>query len=112
MFMLWAAGCNRREGIGLAKSYSRLEAVEKLVKDINACRCCTTRRSRIRVCRTRLPVSDRGIVNCIALPPPALAVYALYALGLTPLQYGPIDGLYQGAAALARLAGGVSAGHA
>jgi len=38
-----------------------------------------------------------------------LPLYALYALGLTPMQYGAIDGLYQGAAALARLAGGVMA---
>jgi MFS family permease len=38
-----------------------------------------------------------------------LPLYAVFALGLTPLQYGLIDGLYQGAAALARLAGGVLA---
>ncbi len=38
-----------------------------------------------------------------------LPLYVLYALGLTPLQYGVIDGVYQGAAALARLAGGVLA---
>jgi len=38
-----------------------------------------------------------------------LPLYALYALGLTPLQYGVIDGLYQGAAALSRLAGGMLA---
>ena len=38
-----------------------------------------------------------------------LPLYAVYALGLTPLQYGVIDGLYQGAAALARLVGGVLA---
>ena len=38
-----------------------------------------------------------------------LPLYAVYALGLTPLQYGVIDGVYQGAAALARLASGVLA---
>jgi len=38
-----------------------------------------------------------------------LPLYAVYALGLTPLQYGAIDGLYQGAAAVARLAGGLLA---
>jgi MFS family permease len=38
-----------------------------------------------------------------------LPLYAVVALGLTPLQYGIIDGLYQGAAAVARLAGGVLA---
>ena len=38
-----------------------------------------------------------------------LPLYVVFALGLTPLQFGVIDGLYQGAAALARLAGGVLA---
>ena len=38
-----------------------------------------------------------------------LPLYAVFALGLTPLQFGVIDGLYQGASALARLVGGVLA---
>jgi MFS family permease len=38
-----------------------------------------------------------------------LPIYLVFALRLTPLQYGFIDGLYQGAAALARLAGGLLA---
>ena len=38
-----------------------------------------------------------------------LPIYMVIALRLTPLQYGFIDGLYQGAAALARLAGGLMA---
>ena len=36
-----------------------------------------------------------------------LPIYAIVALGATPLQYGLIDGLYQGAAALVRVASGV-----
>ena len=38
-----------------------------------------------------------------------LPIYMVFALRLTPLQYGFIDGLYQGAAALARLGGGLLA---
>jgi MFS family permease len=38
-----------------------------------------------------------------------LPVYVVLAMGSTPLQYGVIDGIYQGASALARLAGGVAA---
>ncbi len=36
-----------------------------------------------------------------------LPIYAIVALGATPLQFGLIDGLYQGAAALVRVASGV-----
>jgi MFS family permease len=36
-----------------------------------------------------------------------LPIYAIVALGATPLQYGLIDGLYQGAAALVRVGSGV-----
>lgn len=38
-----------------------------------------------------------------------LPVYLVFALGLTPLQYGLVDGLYQGAAVAARLVGGLLA---
>lgn len=36
-----------------------------------------------------------------------LPVYLIFTLGLSPLQFGFVDGLYQGAAALAGLAGGL-----
>ncbi len=35
-----------------------------------------------------------------------LPLYLVYSLGFTPLQYGVVDGLYQGASALVRLASG------
>ncbi len=35
-----------------------------------------------------------------------LPIYLVFALGASPLQYGIVDGLYQGATALMRLAGG------
>lgn len=35
-----------------------------------------------------------------------LPIYLIYAVGLSPLQFGVVDGIYQGAAAVARLAGG------
>jgi MFS family permease len=35
-----------------------------------------------------------------------LPLYLVYSLGFTPLQYGLVDGLYQGASALVRLASG------
>jgi MFS family permease len=38
-----------------------------------------------------------------------LPIYLVFALGLTPLQFGIVDGLSQGAAALARLASGLIA---
>lgn len=38
-----------------------------------------------------------------------LPLYIIFALQLSPLQYGVIDGLYQGAAVLVRLAGGILA---
>jgi MFS family permease len=38
-----------------------------------------------------------------------LPIYLVFALGLTPLQFGFVDGLSQGAAALARLASGLIA---
>lgn len=38
-----------------------------------------------------------------------LPIYMVFALRLTPLQFGFIDGLYQGAAAFARLGGGLLA---
>lgn len=38
-----------------------------------------------------------------------LPLYLVYTLGLTPLQFGVVDGLHQGAAALVRVLGGVTA---
>jgi MFS family permease len=35
-----------------------------------------------------------------------LPIYLIYSIGLSPLQFGVVDGIYQGAAAVARLAGG------
>jgi MFS family permease len=38
-----------------------------------------------------------------------LPIYAVFALGASPLQYGLLDGLYQGAAGIVRIASGVVA---
>ena len=38
-----------------------------------------------------------------------LPIYLVFALGASPLQYGVVDGVYQGATALARRAGGFAA---
>jgi MFS family permease len=38
-----------------------------------------------------------------------LPLYAIFVVGLTPLQFGILDGIYQGASALLRLVGGVAA---
>jgi MFS family permease len=38
-----------------------------------------------------------------------LPLYLVYTLGLTPFQFGIVDGLYQGAAALVRIGGGFAA---
>jgi MFS family permease len=38
-----------------------------------------------------------------------LPLYIIYGLHLSPLQFGVVDGIYQGAAALVRLAGGILA---
>lgn len=38
-----------------------------------------------------------------------LPLYLVFALGMAPLQFGIIDGLYQGASALVRLAAGITA---
>ena len=38
-----------------------------------------------------------------------LPIYIVFALGATPLQFGIIDGIYQGATALMRLLAGVAA---
>ena len=38
-----------------------------------------------------------------------LPLYLVYSLGLSPLQFGVVDGLYQGTAALVRVASGVTA---
>ena len=38
-----------------------------------------------------------------------LPIYAVFALGASPLQYGVIDGLYQGAAGIVRVASGIVA---
>jgi MFS family permease len=38
-----------------------------------------------------------------------LPLYLIYSLGLSPVQFGVIDGVYQGSAAIVRLAGGVVA---
>src|SRR5918992_1292236 len=38
-----------------------------------------------------------------------LPVYLMFELGATPLQYGAVDGIYQGASAIVRLGSGVVA---
>ena len=38
-----------------------------------------------------------------------LPLYLIYGLGLSPLQFGVVDGLYQGVAAFVRVGGGLAA---
>jgi MFS family permease len=66
----------------------------------------------------RLPVSRTvvllGVVSLLTdvsaeMVSTILPLYLVYTLGFTPLQYGVVDGLYQGAASLVRLGSGFGA---
>jgi MFS family permease len=64
---------------------------------------------RVRVSRNVLLLGLVSLLTDISseMISTVLPIYAIVALGATPLQYGLIDGLYQGAAALVRVASGV-----
>jgi MFS family permease len=68
----------------------------------------TSRRRRSRVSRTVLLLGICSLLTDISseMVATVLPLYLVTTLGFTPLQYGIVDGLYQGAAALVRFAGG------
>jgi MFS family permease len=65
-------------------------------------------RSRIRVSRTVVLLGLTSLFTDLSSEMVAaiLPLYFVYSLGLTPLQFGILDGLYQGASALVRVASG------
>ncbi len=67
-----------------------------------------SRRIQPRVSRTVLLLGICSLLTDISseMVTAVLPLYLLTVIQLTPLQFGVIDGLYQGAAALVRLAGG------
>jgi MFS family permease len=69
----------------------------------------TTGTRRVRVSRNVVLLGLVSLLTDISseMVSTVLPIYAIVALGATPLQYGLIDGLYQGAAALVRVASGV-----
>jgi MFS family permease len=75
---------------------------------LRAHRTLTTKRARRRIAPTVLLLGICSLLTDISSEMVAtiLPLYLVGTLGFTPLQYGIVDGLYQGAAAFARLAGG------
>jgi MFS family permease len=66
------------------------------------------RPGRTRVARTVLLLGVVSLLTDVSAEMVAtvLPLYLVYTLGLSPLQFGIVDGLYQGAAALVRVVGG------
>jgi hypothetical protein len=75
---------------------------------LRAQRTLTSKRTRRRIAPTVLLLGLCSLLTDISseMVATVLPVYLVTTLGFTPLQYGIVDGLYQGAAAFARLAGG------
>jgi MFS family permease len=75
---------------------------------VKAQRVLTSRGRRSRVSRTVLLLGVCSLLTDISseMVATVLPLYLVTTLGFTPLQYGIVDGLYQGAAALVRFAGG------
>jgi MFS family permease len=75
---------------------------------VRAQRVLTSRGRRSRVSRTVLLLGICSLLTDISseMVATVLPLYLVTTLGFTPLQYGIVDGLYQGAAALVRFAGG------
>lgn len=75
---------------------------------IRAHRALASRRAGPRVSETVLLLGVCSLLTDISSEMVAtiLPLYLVSTLGFTPLQYGIVDGLYQGAAAFVRLAGG------
>ena len=65
--------------------------------------------TRVRVSRNVVLLGAVSLLTDISaeMVSTVLPIYAIVALGASPLQYGLIDGLYQGAAALVRVGSGV-----
>ncbi len=65
-------------------------------------------RKATRVSRTVLLLGVVSMLTDISseMVSTVLPLYLVYTLGFTPLQYGVVDGIYQGASALARLVSG------
>jgi MFS family permease len=65
-------------------------------------------RARVRVSRTVLFLGGTSLFTDISSEMVAtiLPLYLVYTQGLSPVQYGVVDGLYQGASALVRIASG------
>ena len=83
----------------------RIESSGALVR---AHRALTQRRVRPRVSRTVLLLGLCSLLTDISseMVATVLPLYLVTTLGFTPFMYGIVDGLYQGAAAFVRLAGG------
>lgn len=66
---------------------------------------------RLRVGRNVLLLGTVSFLTDISseMVATVLPLYLIYTLGLSPLQFGVIDGVYQGSTAIVRLAGGVVA---
>ena len=75
---------------------------------VRAHRTLTSKRTRRRIAPTVLLLGICSLLTDISseMVATVLPLYLVGTLGFTPLQYGIVDGLYQGAAAFARLAGG------
>src|SRR5262245_16294434 len=69
------------------------------------------RRVTTRVSRTVLLLGVTSMLTDISseMVTAILPIYLVYTLGMTPLQFGVVDGIQQGAAALVRIGGGVAA---
>src|SRR3954452_335294 len=75
---------------------------------VRAQRVLTSRGRRARVSRTVLLLGICSLLTDISseMVATVLPLYLVTTLGFTPLQFGIVNGLYQGAAALVRFAGG------
>src|SRR6266850_3688491 len=71
----------------------------------------TLRRVRIGVGRTVIALGCTSLLTDVSseMVSTVLPIYLVLHLGLTPLQFGFIDGIYQGVTALVRLIGGLAA---
>src|ERR1700759_333982 len=69
------------------------------------------RRFRVAVSQTVLALGTTSLITDVSseMVSTVLPLYLVFQLGLTPLQFGFIDGLYQGITAFVRLLGGVVA---
>jgi MFS family permease len=67
--------------------------------------------ARLRVSRNVVLLGLTSLLTDVSAEMVAtvLPIYAVFALGASPLQYGLLDGLYQGAAGIVRIASGVVA---